>query len=289
MCTQVQAGETVWGLYPQPLARTYLLSLVLIAAFGCGSAIAQDSGMTTGAAPAINTPLVSPVSEPSSEANSHTSGVSTAPAPRTSLPKPRPTPEISSISTAPPPRTRPKPQPTPENPLPLRTVSNFGAETTRWSGSFLGATIGYGVNGQSYGVLGLDVASQIQIGRAVFGVTGGIQGLGPENDGIRTNWTATVLARVGYAASDQLLPYVAFGPAVTAVERAGLPGATVTGWTLRAGIDYRLTQDWSATASLGYFGYSPALIGGVGPEINLSHAEIRAGVVYRLPASWWTK
>jgi opacity protein-like surface antigen len=171
----------------------------------------------------------------------------------------------------------------------LRTAVDSFGEANPWSGTFLESTIGYSVNGHSYGVLGLSIGSQIQIGRSVFGVSGGVQGLGPDSIGVRTNWTGTVLARVGYAASDRLLPYIAVGPAVTGVERPGLPTATATGWNVVAGVDYRLNQDWSATASMGYFGFPTIVVGGVGPEVNLSHGELRAGLVFRLPAGWWTK
>jgi opacity protein-like surface antigen len=267
MAARVYAEFSVRWLCRQSFRGLYLLCVLGASSLNTHVAGAQDAKTVGAAPPSQQSPTAPPARlEPAPEIN----------------------PQTSAISTSPPPRPQPKPKPVPQNPAPLRAVEFFG-QSNPWTGTFLEGTVGYAVNGHSYGVLGLNVGSQIQVGSSVFGVSGGIQGLGPDSLGLRTNWTGTVLARIGYAASDRVLPYIAFGPAVTGVERPGLPVATATGWNVMAGFDYRLSQDWSATASLGYFGFPAIVVGGVGPEVNFSHGELRAGFVYRLPAGWWTK
>ncbi|RWF65253.1 MAG: porin family protein [Mesorhizobium sp.] len=151
-----------------------------------------------------------------------------------------------------------------------------------WSGAYLGGFIGYGFGDTEHlnppgetgnldidGVIGgVAVGYNYQVDHYVLGVEAdiawsGIDGShGPAlfntfNCGsgpceTEVNWLATIRGRAGYA-FDNILPYVTGGVAIGGVD-ARIQNAptlqdgeeTQIGWTVGAGIEYGITQQWTA-------------------------------------------
>lgn len=111
------------------------------------------------------------------------------------------------------------------------------------SGALAGGTAGYNV----------------QLGQLVLGLEGDfdwsdIGGSSSANNcpagcSVRDNWLGTGRGRVGYALGG-FLPYVTGGVAVGDVKASatGFSGmdSTQTGWTAGAGVEYGITNNWSA-------------------------------------------
>jgi outer membrane immunogenic protein len=177
-----------------------------------------------------------------------------------------------------------------------------------WSGFYLGVN-GGGEWGRSKwdstnqfnlsgGLIGGTAGYNWEIGHAVLGLEGDVDwstlhgstttmctvGCTTRND-----WLSTVRGRAGYA-FDRFLPYVTGGLAVGDIRasRPGFPGASHTdaGWTVGGGLEFALTNNWTAKAEylhvdLGKFncGFS------CGPtatnNVSLHSDAVRAGVNYR--------
>jgi outer membrane immunogenic protein len=144
------------------------------------------------------------------------------------------------------------------------------ATAYNWSGFYLGAN-----GGGAWGTSNWDSAGSFNLSGALIGGTAGFNWqtghvvLGLEGDvdwsslhggtttlcpaGCNTNneWLATVRGRAGYA-FDRFLPYVTGGLAVGDI-RASTPGfaganQTNAGWTVGGGLEYALTNNWTAKA-----------------------------------------
>lgn len=175
-----------------------------------------------------------------------------------------------------------------------------------WSGFYLGANAGGGwstshwdstgsFNG-SGGVAGGTVGLNWQTGHAVFGIEGDIDwanvkgtttpatclaGCTTQND-----WLATARGRAGYA-FDRFLPFVTGGLAVGDIKAStpGFPGASQTnaGWTVGGGLEFALTNNWTAKAEYLHVDLGNMNCGfncGVTPGNNVSLREdvVRGGV-----------
>ena len=164
-----------------------------------------------------------------------------------------------------------------------------------WSGFYVGGHIGGG-----------QVGANIQFNALVLGVEGdfswtglGLKGTGADSIGntigTTTNWTSTVTGRVG-AAFDRLLVYgkggVAFAQDQSSLTDLGANTASTTfmrtGWTAGAGLEYGLSQNWSAKIEYDYLGFGSKALNFSTPlqpayttNANLNVQEVKAGLNFR--------
>lgn len=178
-----------------------------------------------------------------------------------------------------------------------------------WSGAYGGGAIGgtwtsfstvYGpvspnrfdsdTGGFSLGVLG-GVMAQFQ--NLVFGIEGDVSFASRDDTRIiqgnpitaEADWSASLRGRAGYAVDDVLL----YGTGGLAWSRIGLsvPGAsartTELGWTLGAGLELALTDNFTARAEYLYsdFGATSGTLGGSPFSTEFDSHAIRAGIIYR--------
>jgi outer membrane immunogenic protein len=203
------------------------------------------------------------------------------------------------------------------------------APVSAWTGSYLsisgGSTWGSAVvDGRTTGV---DQAPGADRGAAALGITGGLQFqrgslvLGYEGDtwatgrkpsafdipagagfGIdgRDHWLSTLRGRVGVTQDNWLL-YTTAGVALAHGEQStvSMAGAQAPerhwhwGWTVGAGVEVKLSQDWSAKVEYLYVGlqdksyFSPAPNAAFQGDqrTRLDDSVVRFGVNYKLPWS----
>ena len=130
----------------------------------------------------------------------------------------------------------------------------FGPGAGTGNGPLLGATIGYNYQINQF-VLGAeaDLAFAAITGRATAAPT----------FSLRTNMLGSVRARAGFAV-DRALLYVTGGlgiqNAAWSQNAAPIERFTRTGWTLGGGVEYAITQNWTAKLEYNYynFGTRPA-------------------------------
>jgi outer membrane immunogenic protein len=205
-------------------------------------------------------------------------------------------------------------------PVPMAPVAYAPAAIYNWTGFYIGGHVGAGSAGSSWsdpftganntfasgvGFLGGgQVGANYQWNRLVLGVEGdfswaGLNGSGADSlgDAISTNtkWTSTVTGRVG-AAFDRLLVYgkggVAFAQDQSGLTDLGSNSAsttlTRTGWTVGAGLEYGITQNWSAKIEYDYLGFGQQALNFSTPlqpaytsNASLNVQEIKAGINFR--------
>jgi opacity protein-like surface antigen len=122
-----------------------------------------------------------------------------------------------------------------------------------------------------------------QSGRWVFGLSAGIDSEIARRGQLHPDWIATMSARFGYAATDRFLSYAALGPALANFGASSGGTASVVGWTAGVGFNYRLSDNWSATAGLNYydFDFAPQNFAG---SAHWSQFELKVGLQYLLPS-----
>lgn len=191
--------------------------------------------------------------------------------------------------------------------------------TYDWTGVYLGAQIGGGWYGdkpgsdpgyvpvRTHGVLGglyggynwQAPGTPLVLGLDADFTLNGVNGRGHSANGnsgtIDWKWTGAVRGRVGYAL-DRFLPYVAGGLGFGRFETAyawpsgsKIEGeATVTGWTIGAGIDYAITDNLIARLDYRYtdFGKNKVNLNYLGSYYDSSEVEsnmhdVRVGVSYK--------
>ena len=179
-----------------------------------------------------------------------------------------------------------------------------------WTGFYIGINGGGGFGSSNWdltgsrtvsgGLVGGTVGYNYQFGQAVAGIEGdvdwsGINGSTSNNVcpfGCKTSnsWLATVRGRLGYAA-DSFMPYVTGGAAFGDIQ-ASTPGFPQTsgdkgGWTLGAGLEAALAQNWTAKVeylyvNLGTFNCGFNCGAGLATDNVSFHTNIlRAGVNYK--------
>jgi len=177
-----------------------------------------------------------------------------------------------------------------------------GFGNSSWSDPFTGATNSF--NGDGF-LGGAQIGANAQFNWLVVGVEGDFSwtgdlkpsGLDSGGDTIRSNpqWTSTVTGRVG-AAFDRLLVYGKGGLAL-ADEHASLtdPAGNIatdtltrTGWTAGAGLEYALSQNWTARLEYDYLGFgsqnlnfTTPVVGSVTSSANLNIQEVKAGLNFK--------
>ena len=189
----------------------------------------------------------------------------------------------------------------------VRTIGN-------WTGVYFGLTAGYdfsaktqstdidGMDPTSYnringGIVGGQIGADYQFGSIVLGVAGDYGKswasrtfVMPDASTMKMSapYVATVRGRVGYDFNNQLLAYVTGGWAGSSLSVTGTSGgvgsadkASLRGYVLGAGFEYKYTSNISSFAEYRYYNYSNANF----PENMLigdrKNSEVRAGVNYR--------
>jgi outer membrane immunogenic protein len=184
----------------------------------------------------------------------------------------------------------------------------LAAPMYNWSGFYLGAN-GGGDWGRSKwdsanrfnlsgGLVGGTAGYNWQVGHAVFGLEGDVDWTNlhgtttttcPAGCSTNNDWLATFRGRAGYA-FDRFLPYVTGGLAVGDIRATtpGFSGATQTnaGWTVGGGVEFALTNNWTAKAEylhvdLGNFNCGFNCGAAATNNVSLHSDVVRAGVNYR--------
>jgi outer membrane immunogenic protein len=177
-----------------------------------------------------------------------------------------------------------------------------------WSGFYLGVNGGgawgtsnwdtIGSFNTSGGVIGGTAGYNWQVGHGVFGLEGdadwsSLHGststLCPAGCNTNNDWLGTFRGRVGYA-FDRFMPYVTGGLAVGDIKAntPGFPGAsqTNTGWTAGGGLEFALTNNWTAKAEYLHVDLGNMNCGfncGLAPNSNVSvrSDQVRGGLNFR--------
>jgi len=123
------------------------------------------------------------------------------------------------------------------------------------------------------------------------------------SDKFQSEWQGSINARLGYA-FDRFLPYVTGGVAfantkyqINGVDSAfgafgGSKSETRTGWTVGAGLEYALTDEWLLRAELRYtnFGNNSFAFGGPGAihgKVRFRELAGTVGVSYKFNSPWF--
>ncbi len=204
-------------------------------------------------------------------------------------------------------------------PLLRAPVASAPAAIYSWTGVYIGAQVGAGVGRSSWSdpfagndvftsgtsfLGGGAVGANYQWNALVLGVEADfdwtrMKGSGTDflgdTIGTETQWTSTVAGRVG-AAFNRLLVYGKGGAAFardrsTVTDLAGnsaISAFTRTGWIAGVGLEYGITQSWSAKIEYDYlsFGSQPLNFTTATPTAYASNAtlnaqEIKAGINFR--------
>jgi len=204
-------------------------------------------------------------------------------------------------------------------PAPVAPVA-YAPTVYNWTGFYFGGHIGGGYASSSWsdpftsvndnfnsgaGFLGgAQVGANYQLNMFVLGAEGDFSwtdlkgsGLDSLGDTISTNteWTSTITGRIG-AAFDRLLVYGKGGLAL-AEDQSSLTdlGGNIattsfvrTGWTVGGGLEYALSENWSARIEYDYLGFgsqplnfTTPLLGPVTSNASLDVQEVKAGINFR--------
>ena len=192
----------------------------------------------------------------------------------------------------------------------------YAPQIYNWTGIYVGGHIGGGYADWSWsdpitgggsdtfndlGFLGgAQVGANAQFSRLVLGLEGdfswtNLKGSGADSIGEPLNsnvqWTSTVTGRIG-AAFNRLLVYGKGGLALAQDQSSltDLAGNTATdsflrtGWTVGAGLEYALDDNWSAKIEYDYLGFGPQSMNfttpteSVSSNSSLNVQEIKAGL-----------
>lgn len=195
----------------------------------------------------------------------------------------------------------------------------YAPQIYNWTGVYVGAHLGGDYSSSSWsdplggtsndtfsgwGFLGgAQVGANAQFNRLVIGVEGDFSWLNSNNngtdsigEGLNTNlqWTSTVTGRVG-AAFNRLLVYgkggLALGEDQSTLTDLGGNTATDsslrTGWTVGAGLEYALDDNWSAKIEYDYLGFGAQNMNfttpleSVSSNASLNAQELKAGLNFR--------
>ena len=200
------------------------------------------------------------------------------------------------------------------------------APLNTWTGAYVGLSAGGAWGGAVVhsNATGADQTPRIDLGGGIFGITSGfnIQNgnvvLGFEGDAsvvskkgsasefppnatfsneVKERWLSTFRGRLGYARDNWLL-YATAGGALANVENSIIsPAGAISdqqwhwGWTAGAGVEVKLSQDWSAKVEYlyvglqdkSYFNPAPSLAFPGNQRLSPSDHIVRVGVNYKLP------
>ncbi|MDH7795588.1 MULTISPECIES: outer membrane protein [unclassified Beijerinckia] len=197
------------------------------------------------------------------------------------------------------PRRAPAPAPAPIYVAPIFTWTGFyvgGQIGGGWGRSEL-AGFGYNANGV---VGGLHAGYNQQFGMIVAGVEGDIEATSLKGSGsnffgstfkTRAPWQGSLRARVGVAAFDRALIYATGGVAFASIRNevfvppfASSTSTTRAGWTVGAGVEYAIDNNWSVRAEYRYTDFGRFNVGFFplgSANTRFKENTVRVGVSYR--------
>ncbi|MER8807813.1 porin family protein [Mesorhizobium australicum] len=181
-----------------------------------------------------------------------------------------------------------------------------------WTGAYIGVNAGGGFgtfnlapSGGAPGSIDIDASGFLggvqagynwQVGQFVYGVEADFQGSdikadlsfgGPGGLETKVDWFGTVRARLGYTPVDRFMIYGTGGLAY-GHEKISAPGLdlskTRVGWTVGAGAEYAITNNWSFKSEylytdLGKETFNPGGLGGV--DVKVPFHTVRVGLNYK--------
>lgn len=160
------------------------------------------------------------------------------------------------------------------------------------SGFFVGGQIGYNYQFANNVVLGIE--TDLQWSDVSGTVDVGVLGVPLLSAGSSIDYFGTIRARLGYA-FDRFLPYItggaAYGKTSTDVTVAGIPlfsdSSTNWGWTVGAGGEFAITNNWTFKAEYLYVDLGNSSVGaglilpGIGVDVDSKFHTFKAGVNYK--------
>lgn len=186
------------------------------------------------------------------------------------------------------------------SPAPAPVVkAPVAAPVFSWTGFYIGGNAGYGWgSGQdALGSAGVDPSGWIAGGQlgynyqfannVVAGIEADLQGgnlsgsVGPLSS--KLDALGTVRGRLGYAFGP-VLPYITGGFAYgnNSVDYLGLSQSqTLTGWTAGAGIEYALTDHWTAKTEYLYTDLGSKFYDSIGANAGVTAQTVRAGINFK--------
>lgn len=164
-----------------------------------------------------------------------------------------------------------------------------------WAGPYVGGNIGYEWGSVSNNptkpsgfVGGVQAGYNFQNGPWVFGIEGDIQASGADDTfapwKFSNPWFGTIRGRAGYALNNILFygtAGLAFGELRGQTFFGITESHTTAGWTVGAGAELGLTQNWSAKVEYLYYDLSTSQFAITGVSNGYSASVVRAGVNYR--------
>ena len=163
---------------------------------------------------------------------------------------------------------------------PVYKSPSTGAPYFTWTGFYLGANGGFGLSDKTNAsgfVDGGTVGYNVQMGNFVIGFEGdydwssirasstaGLCAASATGCQTSNNWIATVRGRIGYA-FDRYLPYFTGGLAYGNVKTTadfGTDAGNRTGYVIGAGLEYAITNHWTAKIEYIYANLSDRDCGG---------------------------
>lgn len=173
------------------------------------------------------------------------------------------------------------------------------APVATWAGPYAGISLGYGFNGEtSDDFVGIDTDSdgfigggfagwQGQSGSFVYGVEGdvnynGMDGEAPAGTAVDHGLDGSLRARLGFAATDNLLIYGTGGGAAENLEVTNAVGTSeenmMLGYTVGAGVDAKLTDNVFGRLEYRYTDYGSEQFDNVGGDVDDSNHRVSVGV-----------
>ncbi|MFG1299221.1 outer membrane protein [Xanthobacter sp. V3C-3] len=182
---------------------------------------------------------------------------------------------------------------------PVKAPVAVPAPVFSWTGFYIGGSAGYawGSGQDALGVAGIDPKGWLAGGQAGYnyqfannvvagieadiaggGISAGAPGLSSSLDLL-----GTVRGRLGYAFGP-VLPYVTGGLA-WGNNSISIPGAsqsqTLTGWTAGAGIEYALTEHWTAKTEYLYTDLGSKTYDALGLSSGVTSQTAKVGINYK--------
>jgi outer membrane immunogenic protein len=189
---------------------------------------------------------------------------------------------------------------------PMISKAPVYAPAYSWAGFYLGVNGGGGFGNSAWasqstdfntsgGLFGGQAGYNWQFGQTVLGLETDIQWSGIKGSGAcafgcetKNDWFGTVRGRLGYA-YDRFLPYVTGGLAYGNVEANPAFGftsqsKTSTGWTVGAGLEFALAQNWTAKVEYLYMDlgdFNTNVSAPLPTKVDFTANIVRAGVNFR--------
>jgi outer membrane immunogenic protein len=152
-----------------------------------------------------------------------------------------------------------------------------------WGGWYAGLNLGGGIGGDVTGIIfGGQIGYNWQVNQIVFGIETDLHYSGQDDTftaaggtivSNELNWFGTFRGRIGIAVWDRWLPYFTGGLAYggrTIKIGGNSADDTALGWAIGVGVDYAITNQWSAR--LEYLHISLEEISGTFPGVGLVNA-----------------